>query len=125
MTDRSGRAPVLITDAAMSYEQELAIRKRRYAIMMGLRIPCMIAAVGLASIPWLAITLLLVSIPLPWMAVLIANDRLPRTVERPHRYRSARPELETRHHQVIDTADPVNYSETPRDPSAPSRPAGA
>lgn len=103
MTDRSTRAPVLITDAAISYEQELAIRKRRYALMMGMRIPLMSAAVVFVSIPWLAITLLLVSIPLPWMAVLIANDRLPRTVERPHRYRGDRHELETHHHQVIDT----------------------
>lgn len=87
MTDRPGRAPALITDAPISYEQ-LASRKRRYALITGLRIPCMIAAVVFASTPWLAATPLLVSLPLHWMAVLLANDRLPRRPERPHRYRA-------------------------------------
>ena len=93
MTSRAS-APVLITDAALSYEQELAIRKRRYALMMGMRIPLMILAVVFASIPWLAVTLLAVSIPLPWMAVLIANDRLPRRTGHVHRYRGQRHELD-------------------------------
>ena len=39
-----GTDPVLITDAARSYEEELAVRKRRYKIMMGMRIPLMLAA---------------------------------------------------------------------------------
>lgn len=85
--------PVLITDAAMSYEDELAVRKRRYKIMMGLRVPCMILAACFYQIPWLAVTLLVLSIPLPWMAVLIANDRLPRKAEKPHRFRPGRAEL--------------------------------
>lgn len=79
--------PVLITDAAMSYEEEVAIRKRRYTIMMGMRIPCMVLAVAFYQIPWLAVGLLVISIPLPWMAVLIANDRLPRKVRKPNRFR--------------------------------------
>lgn len=57
----------------MSHGQELAVRKRRYAIMMGMRIPFLIAAFVFASTRWLAVTLLVLSIPLPWMAVLIAN----------------------------------------------------
>jgi hypothetical protein len=36
--------PVLITDAARSYEEELKVRKRRYAVMMGMRVPCMVLA---------------------------------------------------------------------------------
>ena len=31
--------PVLITDAARSYEEEFKVRKRRYAVMMGMRLP--------------------------------------------------------------------------------------
>jgi hypothetical protein len=70
MTDH----PVLITDAHLSYDDEFRKRRRRYAIMMGMRIPFLIAAAATYQIPWLAIGLILISIPLPWMAVLIAND---------------------------------------------------
>ena len=99
---RPSSSPVLITDASMSYEQELVIRKRRYAVMMGMRIPLMIAAMVFVSVPWVAVTLLLASVPLPWMAVLIANDRLPRKAEKPNRFRSPSRELESRDHPVIE-----------------------
>jgi hypothetical protein len=49
---------------------------------MALRIPCLIAATLLYQVPWLAAGILVLSIPLPWMAVLIANDRPPKTRER-------------------------------------------
>lgn len=94
--------PVLITDAPLSYEQELASRKNRYKIMMGLRIPLMILAAVFYQIPWLAVTLLVLSIPLPWMAVLIANDRPPRKAEDANRYRGDRRQLERREHPVIE-----------------------
>jgi hypothetical protein len=94
--------PVLITDAARSYEDELATRKRRYKIMMGMRIPFMVLAAVCYQIPWLAVTLLVISIPLPWCAVLIANDRLPRKAEEPQRYRPDRPVLESREHPVVE-----------------------
>jgi len=95
--------PVLITDAAVSYEEELATRKRRYKVMMGMRIPCMIAAAACYQIPWLAVTLLVISIPLPWMAVLIANDRLPRKAEKPNRYQSDHKAIEQKDHPVIES----------------------
>ena len=88
--------PVLITDAARSYEEELEDRKRRYAVMMGMRVPCMVLAAVFYQTPWLAVTLLVISIPLPWMAVLIANDRLPRKSETVNRYRADRRSLEAR-----------------------------
>ena len=94
--------PVLITDAQRSYEDELAIRKRRYKIMMGLRIPCMVLAAAFYQIPWLAVGLLVISIPLPWIAVLIANDRLPLKTEKVNTYKGAKPELEAKDHPVID-----------------------
>lgn len=94
--------PVLITDAALSYEEELAVRKKRYALMMGMRVPCLILAGVFYQIPWLAVTMLLLSVPLPWMAVLIANDRLPKKAENANRYRGERPELEARPHPVIE-----------------------
>ena len=90
--------PVLITDAARSYEEDLRVRKRRYALMMGMRVPCMVLAAIFYETPWLAVTLLIISIPLPWMAVLIANDRLPRKSEKVNRYEADRPALEARTH---------------------------
>ena len=86
----------------MSYEQELAARKRRYKIMMGMRVPLMILAAVFYTTPWLAVTLLVISIPLPWMAVLIANDRLPRKREDPNRYQAGTKQIESRTHPVIE-----------------------
>ena len=94
--------PVLITDAPMSYEQELATRKSRYKIMMGMRVPLMIMAAVFYQTPWVAVTLLVLSIPLPWMAVLIANDRLPRKREDPNRYQGDKKQIESREHPVIE-----------------------
>jgi Protein of unknown function (DUF3099) len=94
--------PVLITDAPMSYEQELAARKSRYKIMMGMRVPLMIMAAVFYQTPWVAVTLLVLSIPLPWMAVLIANDRLPRKREDPNRYQGDKKQIESREHPVIE-----------------------
>ena len=94
--------PVLITDAPMTYEQELAARKHRYKIMMGMRIPLMILAAIFYTIPWVAVTLLVISIPLPWMAVLIANDKLPRKYENANKYQGDKKQLEAREHPVIE-----------------------
>ena len=104
MTDpqRPAAEPVLITDAELSYEEALAVRKHRYKIMMGMRIPLMILAAVCYQIPWLAVALLVLSIPLPWVAVLIANDRLPKKIEDPNRYRTDRRQLERREHPVIE-----------------------
>ncbi|MEJ8277942.1 DUF3099 domain-containing protein [Pseudonocardia spirodelae] len=106
MSDQRREDPVLITDAQMSYEDELAIRKRRYKWTMGMRIPCMIAAGFCYQIPWLAVTLLAISVPLPWIAVLIANDRLPRKSETPSRHRQEHRAIEARPHPVIDAGGP-------------------
>jgi hypothetical protein len=97
--------PVLITDAARSYEEELRTRKRRYALMMGMRLPCMVLAAVFYQTPWLAVALLVLSIPLPWMAVLIANDRLPLKVVDPHRYQAEHAEhkaIEAQPHPVVE-----------------------
>jgi hypothetical protein len=102
VTDPHRAEPVLITDARMSPQDELAERKRRYSIMMAMRVPFMILAAVFYDTPWLAVTLLVVSIPLPWMAVLIANDRLPRKSEKVNRYVGERRELESRPHPIID-----------------------
>ncbi|HTF55432.1 MAG TPA: DUF3099 domain-containing protein [Pseudonocardia sp.] len=96
--------PILITDAAQSYEEEFATRRRRYSIMMALRVPCLVLAAVFYNTPWLAVAFILVSIPLPWMAVIIANDRLPIKASKFRRYRddSDVAALERKDHPVIE-----------------------
>jgi hypothetical protein len=102
----AGSDPVLITDAARSYEEDLAARKKRYGLMMGMRIPCMVLAAVFYQTPWIAVALLVISIPLPWMAVLIANDRLPRKREEINRYQPDRTALEARPHLAVEAPQP-------------------
>jgi hypothetical protein len=94
--------PVLITEAAPSYEDEHAARKRKYLIMMSLRMPCLILAGVFHDTWWLALGFVLLSIPLPWVAVLIANDRPPRRSEDANRYERTPGVIDGGNHQVID-----------------------
>ena len=109
---RGGDAAVLITAAEPSYAEQYAIRRRKYVILMSARIPCLILAgvFGFAyEIWWLALAFVILSVPLPWMAVLIANDRGPRRAEHINRLghgleardRGHR-ELESGNHPIIE-----------------------
>jgi hypothetical protein len=102
-----GHRPVLITDAATSFEDQYAARKRRYAALMGGRLLLFVlAALAYPISTWLAVGLLALSVPLPWMAVLIANDAPPRRIEDAHRLTAPAPrQLESRAHPVVDTDD--------------------
>jgi hypothetical protein len=76
--------PVLITNAARSQSDQLHSREIRYVTMMGLRVSCLIAGAILISVrpPLLPLWLTLCAagmVLLPWMAVLIANDRPPKS----------------------------------------------
>ncbi|RMI30226.1 DUF3099 domain-containing protein [Nocardia stercoris] len=87
--DNSKKRPTLITEAAVSLEQQHRDRVRRYSILMGFRIPCLIgaaAAYGAWHNSLISLAIIGVSIPLPWMAVLIANDRPPRRGGEPSRW---------------------------------------
>ncbi|WP_197319220.1 DUF3099 domain-containing protein [Saccharomonospora sp. NB11] len=97
--------PVLITEAAPSFDDEMAQRKRKYVIMMGLRVPCLVLAGVFYHTWWLALALILLSVPLPWIAVLIANDRPPRKSERVSKYRRDARAIENRAHRVIDSSE--------------------
>jgi hypothetical protein len=94
--------PVLITGAARSYEEQLATRKRKYVIMMACRIPCLILAGLTYHTWWLALGFLAISVPLPWIAVLIANDRPPRKSEQVNRFQAEPAAIEHTTHRVID-----------------------
>lgn len=97
--------PMLITEAAPSADDQHAARKRRYMITMGMRIPCLVLAAVFYNTMWLAVLFIAISIPLPWIAVLMANDRPARRSEHVHHYRppaEVTRELESREHPVID-----------------------
>jgi Protein of unknown function (DUF3099) len=94
--------PVLITEAALSYEEEFAARKRKYLTMMLLRVPCLVLAGIFHDTWWLALGFVLLSIPLPWIAVLIANDRPPRKAEEVNRYQRSATAIEDKGHSVIE-----------------------
>ena len=86
--DDDGR-PVLITAAALPYEEEQRARVRKYLTLMTCRIPALIlaaAAYGIWHNGLVSLLIIVVSVPLPWMAVLIANDRPPRRAEEPRRF---------------------------------------
>ncbi|KAA0919778.1 DUF3099 domain-containing protein [Dietzia sp. ANT_WB102] len=72
--------PVLITGARQSYHDELAARKKRYFLLMSVRIPALFLAAGSLALwhnPWIALAIVAGSIPIPWIAVIGANDRPP------------------------------------------------
>jgi Protein of unknown function (DUF3099) len=94
--------PVLITEAAPSYDEEFAARKRKYLTMMLLRLPCLVLAGIFHDTWWLALGFVLLSIPLPWIAVLIANDRPPRKAEQVNRYQPSARAIESPGRTVID-----------------------
>nr|WP_051406919.1 DUF3099 domain-containing protein [Nocardia sp. CNY236] len=98
------RHPALITEAAPSLQDQHRSRVRRYMIIMSFRIPCLLlAAIAYSAVgsPLLSILIIVASIPLPWIAVLIANDRPPRRKDEPSRWDRPRPAIEPRPHHVI------------------------
>ncbi|QUR67068.1 DUF3099 domain-containing protein [Mycobacterium spongiae] len=85
--------PVLITAAAPSYEAQHRARVRKYMTLMAFRIPALILAAiayGLWHNGLISLLIVAASIPLPWMAVLIANDRPPRSADEPRRFDDVR-----------------------------------
>ena len=86
--DDDGR-PILITAAAPAYEEQHRRRVRKYLTLMSFRIPALILAAvayGMWHNGLISLLILAASIPLPWMAVLIANDRPPRNADEPRRF---------------------------------------
>jgi hypothetical protein len=71
--------PTIITSAPESPDDEFDRRRKRYAIMMGLRAICVLGA-GLTYRYSMIVALAFVAggLVLPWCAVLIANDRPPK-----------------------------------------------
>jgi hypothetical protein len=96
--------PVLITNAARSQDDQLRSRQIRYVSMMGLRTLCLIAGGIIAMyrppLLWLWLAICAAGmVLLPWMAVLIANDRPPKSRANP-----AAPQPGSAHHQLTEAA---------------------
>lgn len=88
--------PALITDAERSQEDQLRTRTVRYLILMGLRVASLLVAALLITIrpPLLGLWLLLCALGMiivPWVAVVLANDRLPKDRHRWRRHRQPAP----------------------------------
>lgn len=116
--DDDGR-PVLITAAAPAHEEQHRQRVRKYLTIMAFRIPALIlaaAAYGIWENGLVSLAILVASIPLPWIAVLIANDRPPRRAEEPRRYAPRRtPLFPTAERPAIEQRPP----EAPQPDAAP------
>ncbi|UVE95358.1 DUF3099 domain-containing protein [Dietzia sp. B32] len=133
--------PVLITGARESYHDELAARKKRYFLLMSIRIPALFLAAGSLAIwnnPWIALAIVGGSIPIPWIAVIGANDRPPLPKGQARTYTAGRlssntpyalppgltgvdsPSPRTTH---TDTTDTGTDPGTPAGPGSPSDPA--
>ena len=94
--------PVLITEAEPSLAEQHAARKKRYALTMGIRIVFLVFATIFYQTVWLMLILAFLGTVLPWIAVIMANDRPPKQ-KLLHGYH-ARPDrvLERRPTRVID-----------------------
>ena len=95
---RGASRPVIITDAERSRDDQLRTRQIRYLIMMSIRAVCLIVAAVLVStkVPllplWLALCVAAMVL-LPWLAVILANDRPPKEEHRlSRRFHSGRVE---------------------------------
>jgi Flp pilus assembly protein TadB len=78
--------PVLITEAEPSLGDQLKSRQRKYMLMMSTRLLCLVLAAVFYQTWWLLAIFIAGAVVLPWMAVLIANDRPPKKAEKVNRY---------------------------------------
>jgi hypothetical protein len=84
---RKAARPILITDADRSQAEQLRSRQVRYVLMMSVRGVCLLVAAVLVGVKapllWLWLPLCLLGMVLiPWLAVILANDRPPKEQHR-------------------------------------------
>ncbi|MBI3688374.1 MAG: DUF3099 domain-containing protein [Actinobacteria bacterium] len=78
LSHRRADGPPLITEAQPSQSAQSGARMRRYLIMMSVRTVSLILATVFYKIPILLGVFAVAAVVLPWMAVLMANDRPPK-----------------------------------------------
>jgi hypothetical protein len=75
MRRRNAESPLVITTAPESNDDEYDRRRKRYALLMGLRALCVVGAAATYRLSMiLALAFVVGGLVLPWCAVLIAND---------------------------------------------------
>ncbi|SDR97456.1 Protein of unknown function [Corynebacterium timonense] len=118
----------LITDATRTPEQNLRSRERVYMILQMLRLPFILLAIVAAWYLdnwWLAGILFVVSIPLPWVAVMIGNgkgekrDRRSRNVYKPAVAREYQ-RLESERRRQLEAGGPDGPDRAPDPGQAPT-----
>ncbi|MGN9913799.1 DUF3099 domain-containing protein [Phytohabitans sp. LJ34] len=105
---RKAARPILITDADRSQAEQLRSRQVRYVLMMSIRGVCLLVAAILVGVKapllWLWLPLCLLGMVLiPWVAVILANDRPPKEQ---HRFRHREPEADETPRQALTDAPP-------------------
>jgi Protein of unknown function (DUF3099) len=114
---RKAKRPILITDAPRSQDDQLRSRQRRYVLMMSIRGGCLLMAAILvgaeAPFLWLWLPLCLLGMVLiPWLAVILANDRPPKDRHRLRQQQAPEPippqalPAEPAPHRIIDADSP-------------------
>ncbi|MEU5153254.1 DUF3099 domain-containing protein [Glycomyces sp. NPDC021274] len=97
-----------ITDAAMSLDEERRYRTIRYVVMMSIR-AVLVIVLGIlvmneAPLLWLWLALGVAGMALlPWLAVLLANDRLVRKPGMFTKHQRQAKTLEAPEHRMIDS----------------------
>ena len=85
--------PVLITEAEPSHFDEQAARKKRYVLTMACRMVAVVLAVVIAPVGiWFSAVFIVLGTFLPWVAVMMANDRPPKKKLDVNRYRPPAPD---------------------------------
>jgi hypothetical protein len=85
--ERPRRSVTVITEAEPSRDTQRHRREIQYSLLMGLRVVALLLAAVLFSlhVPYLLLWILLCTVGMvvfPWMAVIIANDRPPKSSSR-------------------------------------------
>jgi hypothetical protein len=89
---RTRKEPVLITQAEPSLVEQHAARKKRYVLTMAVRGVSLVLAAVFYQTVWLMIIFAVLGTILPWIAVVMANDRPPKKKLDTHRYVPPRPD---------------------------------
>lgn len=80
---------MLITQAEPSLHEQHETRKRRYILTMATRVVCLILATVFYEVLWVMAVFAILAMVLPWIAVLVANDRPPKKSMNAHRFRAS------------------------------------
>jgi len=105
---RKATRPILITGAERSQAEQLRSRQVRYVLMMSIRGVCLLLAAILVGVKapllWIWLPLCLLGMVLiPWLAVILANDRPPREQ---YRFRHKPPEADETPQQALPGTPP-------------------